>query len=273
MFLLATLLPVVTGVWSIAASGNPVTPITHSLLRDTEFRDTLGLEFVKKFSKEATGAEKDLFTKKGKEISTAVSNLLSQPEFELEVDKISSGVYNFYKTRSEKTTSIDVKPIADMTLTALTQVDKQFLILKKELGSLKPIKLKPQTSGPDFAQIREILNLTFFGILTLFILVNILYFRYSKNIRGALRIAGSQFIYMGVSALAINIVGNSLIGNFAAKNSEELTKVAIPIVAQQELGIFITLGLVGVLAGLVLQTLSLTKFKESMGEVSPKKAD
>ena len=273
MFLLATLLPVVTGVWSIAASGNPVTPITHSLLRDTEFRDTLGLEFVKKFSKEATGAEKDLFTKKGKEISTAVSNLLSQPEFELEVDKISSGVYNFYKTRSEKTTSIDVKPIADMTLTALTQVDKQFLILKKELGSLKPIKLKPQTSGPDFAQIREILNLTFFGILTLFILVNILYFRYSKNIRGALRIAGSQFIYMGVSALAINIVGNSLIGNFAAKNSEELTKVAIPIVARQELGIFITLGLVGVLAGLVLHALSLTKFKESMGEVSPKKAD
>jgi hypothetical protein len=87
--------------------------------------------------------------------------------------------------------------------------------------------------------------------------------------QGALRIAGSQFIYIGVSALAINIVGNSLIGNFAAKNSEELSKVAIPIVARHELGIFFTLGLVGVLVGLVLQVLSFTKFKESIGEVSP----
>jgi len=269
MFLLATLLPVVTGVWSIAASGNPVTPIVHSLLRDSEFRDTLGLEFVQKLSKDASGAEKDLFTKKGKEISTAVSNLLSQPEFELEVDKISNGIYSFYSTRSKKSTSIDVKPIADLTLTALTQVDKQFSILKKELSKLKPIELKPQTSGPDIARIKEILNLSFYGILTLFILVNILYFRYAKNMQGALRIAGSQFIYIGVSALAINIVGNSLIGNFAAKNSEELSKVAIPIVARHELGIFFTLGLVGVLVGLVLQVLSFTKFKESMGEVSP----
>ena len=273
MFLLATLLPVVTGVWSMAASGNPVTSIAHSLLRDTEFRDTLGLEFVRKLSKEATGAEKDLFTKKGKEISAAVSNLLGQPEFQLEVDKISSDVYNFFETRSKKSTSIDIKPIADMTLTALTQVDKQFSILKKEISKLKPIELKPQTSGPDITQIRKILNLSFYGILALFILVNILYFRYAKSVRGALRIAGSQFIYMGVSALAINIVGNLSIGNFAAKNSEELIKVAIPIVARQELGIFNTLGIAGVLAGFVLQVLSLTKFKESMGYISPKEAE
>ena len=273
MFFLATLLPVVTGVWSIAASGNPVTPIAHSLLRDTEFRDTLGLEFVRKLSKEASGAEKDLFTKKGKEISSAVSNLLSQPEFQLEIDKISIGVFDFLETRSKKSTSIDVKPIADMTLTALTQVDKQFSILKKELSKLKPIELKPQTSGPDIEQIRKIINLSFYGILTLLILVNILYFRYAKNVRSALRVAGSQFIYMGVCALEINIVGNSLIGNFAAKNSEELAKVAIPVVARQELEVFITVGLAGVFVGLVLQVLSLTKFKESMHDVSQKVAE
>ena len=273
MFFLATLLPVVTGIWSIAASGNPLTPIAHSLLRDTEFRDTLGSEFVRKLSKEASGAEKDLFTKKGKEISSAVSNLLGQPEFQLEIDKISNGVFDFLETRSKKSTSIDVKPIADMTLTALTQVDKQFSILKKELSKLKPIELKPQTSSPDIEQIRKIINLSFYGILTLLILVNILYFRYAKNVRGALRVAGSQFIYMGVCALTINIVGNSLIGNFAAKNSEDLAKVAIPVVARQELGVFITVGLAGVLAGLVLQVLALTKFKESMHDVSQKVAE
>jgi hypothetical protein len=58
IFLLATLLPIVFGVWSIAGSGNPITPVTHSLLASEEFRNTAGQEFVNKALKDASGDEK-----------------------------------------------------------------------------------------------------------------------------------------------------------------------------------------------------------------------
>jgi phage pi2 protein 07 len=269
MFVFSTLLPVSFGVWSIAGSGNPVTPITHSLLHDKDFRDTAGAEFVRQLSKDATGAEKDLFAKKGKKISTAVSNLLNQPEFETGINKISEGLYSFYANSSQESVSIDVKPIAQMTLTALTKVENKFKILKKELNKLKPIELKPQTSGPDIAQMRKILNLFFFVLITFFILVNILYFRYAKTLTGALRMAGSQFIYMGLITLAINIIGNSLANSAAVWSSQPLTQIAIPIVAKLELGIFSTLGFAVLLAGLVLQVLSFTKFSKPKAIISP----
>ena len=76
VFLLASILPIVTGVWSIAGSGNPITPITHALLTSTDFRNTAGKEFVRKTLKDASGDEKRLLTQKGKDISQALSDLL-----------------------------------------------------------------------------------------------------------------------------------------------------------------------------------------------------
>jgi len=263
MFLLGTLLPVVTGIWSVAGSGNPITPVTNSLLQSSEFRNLAGQEFVRNLSKDATGEERDFFNKKSKDISRGVSNLLGQPAFNSELDKVSSQVYDFFVSGSKKSTFIEIKPIVNLALVALIQIDPKFTDLKKEIGKLKPIELKPQTSGPDILQIRKILNLIFFIILILFMLVNVLYFRYAKNVVGALRISGSQFIYMGALALLINIIGNSLVGNVVAKNSEALAKVAIPIVARQELGVFITLGLTGMFIGVVLQVISFSKSRNS----------
>ena len=262
VFLLATLLPIVSGVWSIAGSGNPITPVTHSLLASEEFRNTAGQEFVTKALKDASGDEKRLLTEKGKNIAQALSGLLGQPAFETELNKITATAYEYFSNGAKSPTTIDVKPIANMALAALTQVDKEFANLKKEIGKLKPIDLKPQASGPDIVQIRKILNLVFFAVLGLFLIFNLIYLRYSRSVTAALRVIGSEFIYCGVIGLVINLVGSSVVKSQAAKSTEPIAQVAIPIVARQELAIFMTIGIVGLVVGLALQALSYTKFKK-----------
>ena len=263
VFLLASILPIVTGLWSIAGSGNPITPITHALLTSTDFRNAAGKEFVRKTLKDASGDEKRLLTQKGKDISQALSDLLGQPAFESEINKVTSTAYDYFSTGAKTPTSIDAKPIANMALLALAKVDKDFSKLKKEVRKLKPIELKPQTSGPDIVQIRKILNLVFFGSMLLFVLLNLIYLRYSRSITSALRTIGSEFIYFGVLDLVINLVANPVVKSLAEKNSEPLAQIAIPIVARQELAIFMTFGIVGLVVGAALQVLALTKFKKA----------
>ena len=261
-FLLATILPIVTGIWTIAGSGNPITPVTHALLTSSDFRNTAGKEFVRKALKDASGDEKRLLTQKGKEISMALSGLLGEPAVESEINKLTNTAYDYFSTGAKTPTSIDVKPLADMALSALTQVDKEFSNLKKEIGKIKPIDLKPQTSGPNIVQIRSILNLAFFAVIALILLFNLIYLRYSRSLTSALRTIGSELIYVGIIGLIINLVGGSLVKSIAAKNSEPLAQVAIPIVARHELAIFMTIGIVGLVVGGVLQVLSFTKFKK-----------
>ena len=263
VFLLASILPIVTGVWSIAGSGNPITPITHALLASTDFRNTAGEEFVRKLLKDASGDEKQLLTQKGKDISRSLSELLGQLTFESEINKVTNTAYDYFSTGAKTPTSIDPKPIAIMAVSALTKVDKDFSNLNKEIMKLKPIALKPQTSGPNIVQIRKILNLVFYGFIFLLILLNLIYLRYSRDFSSALRIIGSEFIYFGVISLIINLVGGSVVKNVAEKNSEPLVQVAIPIVAREELAIFMTIGIVGLVVGAVLQVLTFTKFKKT----------
>ena len=253
VFLLASFLPIVTGVWSIAGSGNPITPITHSLLTSTDFRNTASEEFVRK----------QLLTQKSKDISRALSDLLGQQAFESEINKVTVTAFEYFSTGAKTPTSIDMKPIANMILSALTKVDKEFSTLNKEIVKLKPITLKPQTSGPNIVQIRKILNLLFFGLISLFILLNLIYLRYSRSLSSALRTIGSEFIYFGVISLIINLVGGGVVKNLAEKNSEPLAQVAIPIIAREELAIFMIIGIVGLVIGAVLQVLSFTKFKSA----------
>ena len=263
VFLLASILPIVTGVWSIAGFGNPITPITHALLTSTDFRNTAGEEFVRKALKDAAGDEKQLLTQKGKDISRALSNLLGEQAFESEINKVTTTAFDYFSTGAKMQTSIDMKPIANMALSALTNVDKDFSNLKEEIMKLKPITLKPQTSGPDIVQIRKILNLVFFGFIFLFVLLNLIYLRYSQSLSSALRTIGSEFIYFGVISLIINLVGGSVVKSVAEKNSDPLAQVAIPIVAREELAIFMTIGIVGLVVGAVLQVLTFTKFKKT----------
>ena len=263
VFLLASFLPIVTGVWSIAGSGNPITPITHSLLTSTDFRNTASEEFVRKALTDATGEEKQLLTQKSKDISRALSDLLGQQAFESEINKVTATAFEYFSTGAKTPTSIDMKPIANMILSALTKVDKEFSTLNKEIVKLKPITLEPQTSGPDIVQIRKILNLLFFGLISLFILLNLIYLRYSRSLSSALRTIGSEFIYFGVISLIINLVGGGVVKNLAEKNSEPLAQVAIPIIAREELAIFMIIGIVGLVIGAVLQVLSFTKFKSA----------
>lgn len=260
MFILATLLPAITGFWSLLGKSNPAVPITHSLLRNSDFRSVAGQEFVNKLSSDATGDAKSLLAKKSNEISAAVSDLLSQPAFESEVDKITNTAYEFYVNGSQNAASIDVKPLASLALSSLSQVDKQFSKLKKEVDKVKPIELKPLENGPNFSQIRKNINLIFYLVLVFFILLNLLYVRYAKNLPSALRIVGSQFVYTGVIGLAINLVGNSVVSNIAEKNSQPLAKVAIPIVAHQELGIFMTFGGIALIVGLIPLVISFTRY-------------
>lgn len=250
------LLPLVTVFWLIAGHANPAVPIAKALLSNSEFRGSVADSFVAKVSKSATGEEKRVVSQNSKKISTSINELLAQPDFITAINEISTTAFDFYVGGSKEVTTIDLKPIATLGLIALKQVDPQFKALEKEIGKLKPIELKPQTSGPDVHKIHSILDLSFYGLWFLAITLNLLFFAYTRSRKSGLRFFGWEFLWLAFISLAIKIAGSLFESNFVNKNSDLVAKIAIPIVGNKLLSYFLITGLVYGVCSIVFLTSS-----------------
>ncbi len=257
--LVSTLWTVVAPVWMSVGRSNPINGVTHALLSNSPFKTTAGQYFVTQLKKDASGKELILLNMKETQISTAVTDLLSAPEFKTKVDSITTQIYNYYILGSEEAKTISVKPIAVAALSAITHVDSQFKRLQKEIDKIKPIALKPITNGPDLKQIHSSLNLAFTLISLLLLVLILLYAVFARKRNGFSRTVGSVFLYIGVPALAIHAVGTAIANSQIKTISDDLVRAAAPIVIPQLLSPLMTIGIVFSILGVIGVVLSFIK--------------
>lgn len=226
--------------------------MTKALLSSSEFRDEVGTTFTTNVSKSATGEEKRVITENAKKIAASISELLARPDFNADLNAISQTVFTFYIEGSRAPTTIDIKPIAILGLDALKKVDPQFKALSKEVDKLKPIQLKPQTSGPDVKKLRELLKLSFYLGWIFMIIFNLIFFLAAKSRKYGLRFLGFEFLWLGTISLLIKVIGSLILVNVADKNSDLIAKIAIPIVGNELLSAFLLTGLIYFIGGALL---------------------
>ena len=254
-----TLFSILGSVYISIGSGNPVNKVTHSLWSSEKFRTDAGHYFVSKALETATGDERKLLLNKGLAISAAVGSFLANPIFHQEVDQLSDVVYNYYVSGSTSNETVDVKPIANLGLLGLESVDPQFSQLKKELEKIKPIKLQPQTSGPNATNVKSTLTLVSILLLIFSLLSLFFYALFARSLKSFLRKVGITIFIAGILLIVIEILATALVNHQASSVIESLAREAIPIAAHPLLAPFFTFGILEVLIGLVLALPSFLK--------------
>lgn len=254
-----TLLSIVGSIYLSIGVGNPVNKAIDGLLSSTSFKNNAGEYFVSNALETAKGDERALFIEKGPQISSTVSAILSEPLFKEAVESISDIAYHYYVDGAKAHQSIDVKPILRLALPIFESVDPQFSKLSKELDKIKPIKLKPQTNGPNVAQIKTYFTLGLLLLLSLSIITLFLYLLFANSKRSAFRVPGIIVLSVGIFLIALNIAGTMIVKNQAATATEPLAREAIPIAAQTIISPLLTNGILEILLGLVLLSLSYLK--------------
>lgn len=257
--LVSTLWALVAPIWMSVGRSNPINGVTHVLLSNSPFKTTAGQYFVMKLKEDASGKELALLNMKGTQISTVVTDLLSDPEFKTNVDSATTQIYNYYILGSEEAKTISVKPIALQALRAITQVDPQFKQLQKEIDKIKPIVLKPITNGPDLKQIHSSLNREFTLISLLLLVLILLYAVFARKRNGFSRTVGSVFLYIGTLNIAIHTVGTAIANSQIKTISDGLVRAAAPIVIPQLLSPLMTIGVVCAILGVIGVVLSFIK--------------
>ncbi|MEI6220712.1 MAG: hypothetical protein WCP71_05340 [Actinomycetes bacterium] len=254
-----TLLSLAGSVYLSVGIGNPVNKVTNSLLSSATFKADAGNYFVSKALETATGDERALLLKKGPQISAAVTAFLGNPVFKGELGAVSDIAYNYYTGGTKARQSIDVKPILQLALLGFESVDPQFSKLSKELNKIKPIKLQPQTNGPDASQIKSYFTLGVGLLLALSVLTLLLYLLFAKSLRAAIRVPGIILVSDGLLLVILNIVATAVVKHQADTATESLAREAIPIAAHSLISPLMTTGVVELLLGVVLLVLSYSK--------------
>jgi len=253
------LLSIVGSFYLSVGVGNPANKVIGALLSSTSFKNDAGEYFISKTLETANGDELKLLTEKGPQISATVTTILSNSEFKMAIESISDTAYNYYVGGAKNRQSIDIKPILQLALPIFESVDPQFSKLSKELDKIKPIKLQPQTKGPDVAQIKSYFTLGVWLLLGLSLFTLLLYLRFAKSLRSALRVPGIVLLSVGVFLITLNIAATAIVKHQAATATESLAREAIPIAAHTLITPLITNGVVELLLGLVLLALSFSK--------------
>ena len=254
-----TLFSILGTVYISIGSGNPVNKVTHKLWSSAKFRTDAGNYFVSKALETATGEERKLLLKKGLAISATVSSFLANPIFHLEADQLSNVVYNYYASGSTSKKTVDIKPIVNLGLLGLESVDPEFSRLKKELDKLKPIKLQPQTNGPNATNVKSTLTLVSILLLIFSFLSLFFYALFARSLKSFLRKVGITIFITGILLIVIDIVATALLNHQASTVTESLAREAIPIAAHPLLAPFLTFGILEVLIGLALALPSFLK--------------
>lgn len=252
-------LSIVGSIFLSIGVGNPANKVIDALVSSTSFKENAGDFFVSKTLETAKGDERKLLSEKAPQISAAVTVILSNPDFKKEIESISDIAYNYYISGAKAQQSIDVKPILQLALPIFESVDPQFSKLSKELDKIKPIKLKPQTSGPDISQIKSYFTLGLWLLLSLSLFTFFLYLIFAKSLRSAFRVPGIIALSVGVFLIAINFVATIIVNNQAASMDEALAREAIPIAAHALISPLMTTGVAELTLGLVLLVLSFLK--------------
>ena len=253
------LLSILGSIYLSIGVGNPVNKVIDGLLSSSSFKHDAGDYFVSKTLETASGDERALLTEKGPQISATVTTILSNSLFKEVVESISDIAYHYYVGGAEAQQSIDVKPVLQLALPILESVDPQFSKLSKELDKIKPIKLQPQTNGPDVAQTKSYFTLGVWLLLALSLLTLLLYLRFANSLRAALRVPGIVILSVGAFLITLNIVAAAIVKHQAATATESLAREAIPIAAHTLISPIMTNGVVELLLGLVLLALSFLK--------------
>ncbi|MEI6405524.1 MAG: hypothetical protein WCO64_07115 [Actinomycetes bacterium] len=262
-----TLFSVAAGLFASVGVGNPLNKVTHSLLKSDTFKVDAGTYLVSELNKKAGSEEATLLTDKGPAIAAAFTGVLNNSVFEQQLDSVTDTVFAYYSQGSQGMQSVDLVPIVNMVVTGLEAVDPQFSALRDPLSTMKPIDLKPQSSGPNVKQVLSDFRILVLALFLLSLMTGVLYVYFAESFNGVLKTLSWIFSVEGVFLIALAVVGKSVATSQANQAAQSIVHEVVPIVSSTLLTPLKVLGVLELLIGLGMLAPSVIRRFQKTGSV------
>lgn len=248
--LFALVLAVTLPTWLSVGTGNPAGETVTALTKDKEFRDEAARFFIEKLTEDAPTEDLALFDELETTITDKLDELAANDEFMSKVGDVSDEIYDFFVNGVDETKVVEAKAIVSDVVDALVEVDPEFSDLKQNIDDWEGLELEPINDGPDIKSINDGLNNLFWLSLLLTLATGVLYARWSRSKRGALMFVGITVVILGIIDLVTAGAVRSAVVS-SVDETDRFANAAVPVVADSLLSPFRTVGMVGVVVGLM----------------------
>jgi len=248
--LFALVLAVTLPTWLSVGTGNPAGETVTALTKDKEFRDEAARFFIEKLTEDAPTEDLALFDELETTITDKLDELAANDEFMSKVGDVSDEIYDFFVNGIDETKVVEAKAIVSDVVDALVEVDPEFSDLKQNIDDWEGLELEPINDGPDIKSINDGLNNLFWLSLLLTLAAGVLYARWSRSKRGALMFVGITVVILGIIDLVTAGAVRSAVVS-SVDETDRFANAAVPVVADSLLSPFRTVGMVGVVVGLM----------------------
>jgi len=248
--LFALVLAVTLPTWLSVGTGNPAGETVTALTKDKEFRDEAARFFIEKLTEDAPTEDLALFDELETTITDKLDELAANDEFMSKVGDVSDEIYDFFVNGIDETKVVEAKAIVSDVVDALVEVDPEFSDLKQNIDDWEGLELEPINDGPDIKSINDGLNNLFWLSLLLTLATGVLYARWSRSKRGALMFVGITVVILGIIDLVTAGAVRSAVVS-SVDETDRFANAAVPVVADSLLSPFRTVGMVGVVVGLM----------------------
>jgi len=248
--LFALVLAVTLPTWLSVGTGNPAGETVTALTKDKEFRDEAARFFIEKLTDDAPTEDLALFDELETTITDKLDELAANDEFMSKVGDVSDEIYDFFVNGIDETKVVEAKAIVSDVVDALVEVDPEFSDLKQNIDDWEGLELEPINDGPDIKSINDGLNNLFWLSLLLTLATGVLYARWSRSKRGALMFVGITVVILGIIDLVTAGAVRSAVVS-SVDETDRFANAAVPVVADSLLSPFRTVGMVGVVVGLM----------------------
>lgn len=234
----------------IAGTSASAKNLVPTLLKNAKVRDSLANTILDQV---LVGTEAPLVAgirARRSEFVSAISAELLSPATIDELQKDVVIGYDFVAT-SQPTRTIDIRPLLNSLLSAMSQVDPLYQGAKQVLEALKPLTLTRSASMPEIGQWLSFAWFLYIALILLLALSLFFFLRFAASAKRALRGIGIRVLVVGVLTIGQFFAFVMFASAYAKNATNTMIATIVPVAARALFSYYQTLGIALVVLGAI----------------------
>lgn len=233
----------------IVSSSATAKNLVPKLLENVGVRETLSTRILDQVASGAEPLVSAIINAQRSEFIHTISNQLASPGTVVELQKDVVIAYDFIVT-SQPTQSLDIRPLINSLISAMSQVNPLYAFAKPILKSVKPITLTRDASMPNIGKWISIARYFYLALIFLLALSLFFFFRFAASAKEAVKGTGIRVLAVGILAIAQYFLMVALAAPYAKTATDALTMI-VPVAVRALFTYYLTLGIAMVVLGAI----------------------
>ena len=243
-----------SGPMMIVSSSATAKNLVPKLLANSDVRQTLSTRILDQVANGAEPLVSAVINSQRKRFIDAISAQLSSPATVAQLQKDVVIAYDFVAT-NQPTRSLDIRPLIDSLISAMSQVNPLYAFAKPVLKGVKPITLTRSATMPNIGKWVSFARYFYLALIILLATSLFFFFKFAASARQAVRGTGIRVLVVGIAAIVEYFVLVVIADPYAKTTSNTLTMI-VPVAVRVLFSYYLTLGIAMVVIGAIAMFIS-----------------